>query len=201
LSLRASNPDGSISQTDAPVVLVVPQRQNGVGQSLAIKVRPDGSIDVLQGPAAGEGAGPLSIAGVRYDSSDRLAVAGRAAPKARIQVYIDDKPLGSARADGDGRWHIAPKLKLTSGDHHIRADQLGPDGKVLFRVEITFAPSGAVPADGKVTVEPGNNLWRLARQIYGSGFEYMSIYQANRAQIRDPNLIYPGQVIEIPSLH
>jgi len=201
LSLRATNPDGSVSQTDSPVVLVVPPRQNGVGRSLAVKVRPDGSIDVMQGPEAGEGAGSLSIEGVRYDSKDRLAVAGRATSKAHILVYLDDKSIGNVHADSEGRWHVAPKLRVAGGEHRIRADQIGADGKVLFRVEITFAPTGAIPADGKVTVEPGNSLWRLARQVYGSGFEYMSIYQANRAQIRDPNLIYPGQVIEIPPAH
>jgi LysM repeat protein len=198
LALSASNPDGSTSQTDSPVVLVVPPRQNGKGASLAVKVRPDGSIEVMQGPEAGEGAGSLSISGVRYDSRDRLAVAGRAPAKSRIQVYLDDKPIGRGRTDADGRWHIAPKLALGAGDHHIRADQLGEDGKVVARVEITFSPGGAVPADGKLVVEPGSSLWRIARQVYGTGVEYMAIYQANRAQIRDPNLIYPGQVIEIP---
>jgi len=201
LTLHASNPDGTMTETDAPVVLVVPPRQNGKGQSLAIKVHPDGSIDVMQGPEAGEGAGILSITGVRYDSNDRLAVAGKATAKARIQVYLDDKSIGRTRADGDGRWHIAPKLKLPPGDHHVRADQLGDDGKVQYRVEITFTPGGSIPTDGKVVVEPGNSLWRIARQLYGTGFEYMAIYQANRGQIRDPNLIYPGQVIEVPTGH
>ena len=199
LSLSAANPDGSASQTDSPVVLVVPPRQNGKGASLAVKVRPDGSIDVMQGPEAGEGAGSLSISGVRYDSRDRLAVAGKAPAKARIQLYLDDKPLGRARSDADGSWHIAPKQALSAGEHHIRADQLGDDGKVVARVEIAFTPGGGVPADGKLVVEPGNSLWRIARQIYGSGVEYMAIYQANRDQIRDPNLIYPGQVFEIPT--
>ena len=199
LSLKATNPDGSVTTTDAPVVLVVPPRSNGKGQSLAVKVRPDGSIEVMQGPEAGEGAGALSISGVRYDSSDRLAVAGKAPAKAKIQLYVDDKAVGHTKADENGRWHVAPKVKLASGEHHIRADQIGDDGKVAARAEITFTPGGALPADGKLVVEPGNSLWRIARQVYGTGFEYMTIYQANKEQIRDPNLIYPGQVIEIPT--
>ena len=199
LTLQASNPDGSKSQTDAPVVLVVPERDaNGTGQALAVKVRPDGSIEVLQGPAAGEGAGNLRIDGVRYDSSDRLAVTGHADAKTRVLVYLDDKLVGKARADDEGKWHIAPKTSLHGGDHKIRADELGADGKVAHRVEIAFTPAGDMPTDGKITVTSGANLWRIARRIYGSGFEYMAIYQANKDMIRDPNLIYPGQVIEIP---
>ena len=198
LSLQASNPDGSKSQTDAPVVLVVPERENGTGQALAVKVRPDGSIEVLQGPAAGEGSGPLRIEGVRYDSDDRLAVTGHADAKSRVLVYLDDKLVGRTRADDDGKWHVGPKLNLHGGDHKIRADEIGADGKVAHRVEIAFTPAGDMPSDGKITVTSGANLWRIARRIYGSGFEYMAIYQANKEQIRDPNLIYPGQVIEIP---
>ena len=198
LTLQASNPDGTKSQTDAPVVLVVPERTNGKGESLAVKVRPDGSIEVLQGPAAGEGSGDLHIDGVRYDSSDRLAVTGRANAKARIMVYLDDKLVGRARADEDGKWHVGPKLNLSAGDHKIRADEIGSNGKVEHRVEITFSPSGQMPEDGKITVESGASLWRIARKIYGTGFEYLAIYKANKDQIRDPNLIYPGQVIEIP---
>lgn len=198
LTLQASNPDGTHSQTDAPVVLVVPERTNGKGESLAVKVRPDGSIEVLQGPAAGEGSGDLHIDGVRYDSSDRLAVTGRANAKARIMVYLDDKLVGRARADEDGKWHVGPKLNLPAGDHKIRADEIGSNGKVEHRVEISFSPTGQMPEDGKITVESGASLWRIARKIYGTGFEYMAIYKANKDQIRDPNLIYPGQVIEVP---
>jgi LysM repeat protein len=201
LTLQASNPDGTKSQTDAPVVLVVPERQNGLGQPLAVKVRPDGSVEVLQGMNAGEGAGELSIIGVRYDSHDRLAITGKSPAKARIMVYLDDKPLMHTHADGNGQWHVAPKVTLARGDHRIRADETDGAGRVLHRVEITFTPGGAVPTDGKITVEPGNSLWRLARQIYGTGYEYMAIYQANKAQIRDPNLIYPGQVIDLPAGH
>lgn len=199
LTLHASNPDGTQSQTEAPVVLVVPPRENGKGATLAVKVRPDGSIDVLQGPEAGEGAGGLTIAGVRYDSLGRLAMTGHAPARAHLRLYLDNKLIGRTRADAEGRWSDAPKLALAGNDHHIRADQIGEDGKVLARVEITFSPGGALPGDGRITVEPGNSLWRLARQIYGNGYEYMSIYQANKGQIRDPNLIYPGQIIEIPA--
>ncbi|MCC0057474.1 MAG: LysM peptidoglycan-binding domain-containing protein [Rhodobiaceae bacterium] len=47
-------------------------------------------------------------------------------------------------------------------------------------------------------IERGDNLWRIARRIYGRGIRYTVIYEANRSQIRNPNLIYPGQVFTIP---
>ncbi len=50
-----------------------------------------------------------------------------------------------------------------------------------------------------VVVQPGNSLWRIARRSYGSGWDYTVIYEANREQIRNPDLIYPGQVFALPA--
>ncbi|WP_323013917.1 LysM peptidoglycan-binding domain-containing protein, partial [Devosia sp.] len=49
-------------------------------------------------------------------------------------------------------------------------------------------------ASGKAIIRRGDNLWTIARRVYGEGFKYTTIYQANTGQIRDPDLIYPGQV-------
>jgi nucleoid-associated protein YgaU len=57
-----------------------------------------------------------------------------------------------------------------------------------------------VPAPGRVIIQPGNNLWQISRVIYGRGVEYTVIYQANRDQIRNPNLIYPGQILTTPGV-
>lgn len=57
------------------------------------------------------------------------------------------------------------------------------------------AKAGRVTA---VTVQPGNTLWALARENYGEGIRYVQLFEANRDKIRDPDLIYPGQVFDIP---
>ncbi|HVV91977.1 MAG TPA: LysM peptidoglycan-binding domain-containing protein [Hyphomicrobiales bacterium] len=51
---------------------------------------------------------------------------------------------------------------------------------------------------GTVKVVRGDSLWRISRTIYGHGIRYTVIYAANQDQIRDPDLIYPGQVFVIP---
>jgi hypothetical protein len=55
------------------------------------------------------------------------------------------------------------------------------------------------PRAGKIIIQPGNNLWRLSRVIYGRGTNYTVIYQANREHIRNPDRIYPGQIFTTPS--
>lgn len=58
------------------------------------------------------------------------------------------------------------------------------------------------PADtnaGKTyTVVSGDSLWKIAKQFYGNGAEYTKIYNSNTDKIKNPNLIYPGQVLTIP---
>ena len=47
-------------------------------------------------------------------------------------------------------------------------------------------------------VQPGNSLWRIARRVYGEGVRHTLIFDANQDQIRDPDLIYPGQIFVVP---
>jgi nucleoid-associated protein YgaU len=62
------------------------------------------------------------------------------------------------------------------------------------------SPSAVVvPKIATTTVSRGDSLWRLSHLAYGAGTRYAVIYQANRQQIRNPNLIYPGQVFVVPT--
>jgi nucleoid-associated protein YgaU len=58
--------------------------------------------------------------------------------------------------------------------------------------------SPAPPTVRVVTVQPGNTLWAIARESYGEGPLFVRVFEANRDRIRDPDLIYPGQIFEIP---
>ena len=60
------------------------------------------------------------------------------------------------------------------------------------------APDDIKLTAGQVIVQPGNSLWRIARRTYGEGVRYTIIFLANRDQITEPDLIYPGQVFTLP---
>ncbi|SOB99510.1 LysM peptidoglycan-binding domain-containing protein [Rhodobacter maris] len=60
------------------------------------------------------------------------------------------------------------------------------------------APEPVAPVTRAVTIAAGNTLWAIAREAYGDPYLYVQIFEANRGQIRDPNLIYPGQVFTLP---
>ena len=111
--------------------------------------------------------------------------------------------MGDATADPTGRWAFAPTAKMAPGDHRLRIDQLTATGQVATRIEQPFqraAISAKDIAEGQVVVvQPRQNLWRIARAAYGQGVRYTVIFEANRDQIRDPNLIFPGQVFTVPA--
>jgi LysM repeat protein len=63
--------------------------------------------------------------------------------------------------------------------------------------EVPAAPAPP-PAPVTVTVQPGYTLWGIAKANFGEGVLYVQVFEANRDKIRDPDLIYPGQVFTIP---
>jgi nucleoid-associated protein YgaU len=65
--------------------------------------------------------------------------------------------------------------------------------------DVTNASTVVVPKITTTTVSRGDSLWRISQATYGAGTRYATIYKANREQIRNPNLIYPGQIFVIPN--
>jgi nucleoid-associated protein YgaU len=63
---------------------------------------------------------------------------------------------------------------------------------------VATAAHAVVPEVRAYTVVKGDNLWDLAIKYYGDGLRYADIFSANASQIRDPNLIYIGQIFVVP---
>jgi nucleoid-associated protein YgaU len=58
--------------------------------------------------------------------------------------------------------------------------------------------AGAGPKIATTVVSRGDSLWRISRVTYGAGMRYAVVYKANHDQIRNPNRIYPGQILVLP---
>ena len=79
------------------------------------------------------------------------------------------------------------------------------EAKVTAQVEtqvvaIPAAPVVATVEEGpkRLVIQPGNSLWKLSREVYGKGRMFTIIYEANRDQLKNPNKIYPGQILSAP---
>ena len=159
----------------------------------------------------------MVIDAIGYDTAGRVTVSGRAdpgPPPARLRVYLDNAPVTVATTRADGSFAIDLDA-VAGGDYTLRVDELASDGSVTSRFETPFrredperlaalseaapvAEGGATLSVAAITVQPGYTLWGIASDRYGTGFSYVKIFEANRDKIRDPDLIYPGQVFDLP---
>ncbi|MDD7969921.1 LysM peptidoglycan-binding domain-containing protein [Roseinatronobacter alkalisoli] len=174
---------------------------------MAILMRADGSVQVL-GEAArlpqAESAGNVVVDSVLYDAEGDVALGGRSASAGtEIQIYLDNQPIIRTRAGADGNWQ-ALLAGIERGVYRLRVDELDEAAQVISRAEIPFervTPQIARESDGPqaLIVQPGNTLWAMSEARFGDGRRYMRIFDANRDQIRNPDLIFPGQVFILPT--
>ncbi len=208
LNLVATTTGQAPMESPDKVVVVVPDCRPGQPDSgqvaVAVLTPNKGFSRLLQVPGrAGDKNADkgLGLDTVDYDDHGNLTRSGHAEPGSTVQIYINNQPIGTAKADSTGQWQVALGKKVAPGVYTLRVDQLAETGKVIARIETPFSrakPSDIHVAEGQMVVQPGNSLWRIARHTYGQGMEYTVIYQANKEMISDPNLIYPGQVFTMP---
>ncbi|WP_281855930.1 Ig-like domain-containing protein [Litoreibacter halocynthiae] len=140
---------------------------------------------------------------ITYDAEGEVALAGRGTSQGYVRVYLNDEAVKTTRIAENGAWE-APLPDVDAGVYRLRVDEVDAGGTVTSRVETPFqreAPEIATSAPQTataVTVQPGFTLWAIARDRFGSGEQYVRVYEANRDLIRDPDLIYPGQVFALP---
>jgi len=212
LSLLSSSGNSEPAGSADVVVLVVPQPAKGVAgrpssepprQALALKLpKPGGASILLQKPSGVSSLDQLSVDTIDYNEKGQLLLSGQAKASSRIFAYLDNQFIGRTLAGDDRVWRLKPDRAVSPGIYTLRVDHVGPAGKVISRISMPFSranPQTDMPPEPFVVVQPGNSLWRLASRTYGTGLQFTTIYEANRDQIKDPDLIYPGQVFAIPT--
>ena len=132
------------------------------------------------------------------------------AQSAQADAPSSDAPETAAETVADTGSDTAPDTSVTQVEVTVQAEvaELNPQDEQSSDGE-TVATE-AQPADTAFvlrtpsqtfrvrTVQPGSTLWAIAKESYGAGIEYFKVFEANKERIRDPDLIYPGQVFEIP---
>jgi nucleoid-associated protein YgaU len=199
LTLEASDPANGTKTKSTDTVALAVATPSAAGQ-----VNPSqGTVAVLLPGNANEPAhalqtpngrgGSLSLDTAEYNDKGELMLSGHASPGATLHLYADNQPLATVTADAQGKWSSVSPRPQGQGKIDLRADELAQDGSVAQRIAEPFEPP-----TGQYTVQAGNSLWVIARKAYGKGLHYTVIFGANKEHIRDPNLIYPGQVITLP---
>ena len=155
-----------------------------------------------------EVTGSIALDTITYSEQGEVRLAGRAQTSGtNVQVYLDNAAVAKLDVDEQGRWR-GDIEGINTGIYTLRVDELDQGGQVISRVETPFKRESAETLaratanyDGpikEVTVQEGATLWAIARERYGDPTLYLRVVEANRDSIRDPDLIYPGQVFDLP---
>ncbi|WP_291849255.1 LysM peptidoglycan-binding domain-containing protein [Bradyrhizobium sp.] len=181
-----------------------------------VETEPDGKLHVSgqarPGAAVRLYLNDSFVASVTAGADGRFAVTIKeGATPGRYRVRLDEvEPnSGAVRARAEVPFNI-PDAVVTASVPAQAAAAERPDIASAARqpppAAVATAPPGAgststvvVPKIVTTTVSRGDSLWRLSRDTYGAGTRYAIIYKANREQIRNPNMIYPGQIFVLPT--
>ena len=154
----------------------------------------------------------LALDSIAYDPFGNVTVGGRSSPSGLVRFYVNNEAISAAKTNKEGYWET-DLSDIVPGTYTLRIDQLSLKGDVVSRLESPFkredreklakliAPSTSPARINIVTVQPGNTLWAIARKRYGDGLLYVRVFEANRDKIKDPDLIYPGQLFDLPDLN
>ena len=95
-----------------------------------------------------------------------------------------------------------PALDAASSDlPAVSAETTAPEQSPAAQTpenQVAAVAAPVAPKPVSITVQPGFTLWGIASEQFGDGVLYVQVFEANKDKIRDPNLIYPGQVFVIP---
>ncbi len=202
----------------APTAPEVPE----VPEVPVIANEPNVAPTVLQADAEGvrvvqggpeSGSANVALDAITYDPEGEVQLSGRAIGDGAVQIYIDNEPLTTSAVTQGGNWQIELP-QIDTGIYTLRIDEVDEDGAVVSRLETPFKREerqevAAVLAEETTaegfevavkTVQPGATLWAIAEENLGAGIYYIEVFEANSDLIRDPDLIYPGQIFRMPEI-
>ena len=170
--------------------------EHGYKNSVSLLMTKNGS-KILQSPKLQDG--DLVVSKIDYLSSGRLVVTGKALPRLRVSLTLNDKYIGFARVSDYKNFGLGADVeKLKPGEtYKINIRLHDGEGTTISNIEHSFVmPEMTGDDDTFYTVRRGDCLWIIARNFLRRGILFTMI--AERNSIKNPDLIYPEQKLQIP---
>ena len=142
----------------------------------------------------------LSLDIAEYYDEDGLMLTGRAKPNTKVNLFFSDNFIKESISNNRGVWKMElKKFNFENNNLIITTEIEGQNIKLKKKIfEKKIDPNFIF--EKEVIVKNGNSLWRIARKTLGGGVYYSEIYKSNMKEIENPDLIFPGQVFNIPNL-
>lgn len=170
--------------------------EQGYENSISLLMTKDGS-KILQAPALVDG--DLVVSKIDYLSNGRLIITGNALPRLRVSLTLNDTYLGFARVSDYKHFGLGADVgELKSGESYkINVRLHDGEGTTIANIEHNFVmPMMTGDDDTFYTVRRGDCLWIIARNFLRRGALFTMI--ADRNAIKNPDLIFPKQKLQIP---
>lgn len=128
----------------------------------------------------------------------RVSPSGRLLYDTNMKVSLENYTVTEDATKGpDVTVSITFKQYISYSTKTVTVVKAKPEKKPVVQQKKKRETSSA-PKVKTYTVKSGDCLWNIAKKYYGNGAQYTKIYNANKGKIKNPNLIYPGQVLTIP---
>jgi nucleoid-associated protein YgaU len=201
-----SIPSAGTDQTDTAEAAETPTGE--AEQAPAIVVASSEGVRVVQGGAP-EVQTEVRIDAITYTLEGEVAISGRGRSDRQVQILLNNRPIQLGEIGPEGQWSLELP-DVDPGTYTLTVAQLSPEGEIESRVDTPFlredparvaaSPMRVNEGVSVITVQPGFTLWGIAEANFGDGIAYVQIFQENRENIRDPDLIFPGQIFQLPDL-
>lgn len=128
----------------------------------------------------------------------RVSPSGRLLYDTNMKVSLENYTVTEDATKGpDVTVSITLKQYISYSTKTVTIVKPKPEKKPVVQQKKKRETSSA-PKVKTYTVKSGDCLWNIAKKYYGNGAQYTKIYNANKGKVKNPNLIYPGQVLTIP---
>lgn len=187
--------DPEVKSSDKVFVYI---SEAGAANSISLLMTRDGST-LLQAPAMLQD-NDLTVSKIDYLDTGRIVVTGDGLPRLRVSLELNGKYMGFARVSDHKHFGLGADVgDLTPGqEYELTVRMHDGDGRTIANVLHKFTmPEMTGDDDTYYTVRRGDCLWIIARNFLRRGVLFSII--AERNAIQNPDLIYPKQLLQIPT--
>ena len=196
--LQYKNNLNKSSISDQTVIILVDNESNSVPKVARVFRSDVENIDILNLEKLNDA---ITLDFLSYSPPGLIIMSGRTISNTEIEILKSSEVLGKTKSNENGVWKFIINKNDANEEISIKTTISGETLILTYdeaEIKKRFKNTNFEFYDDRIIVQKGNSLWRIARKTLGGGIFYTEIYKNNLAKIKNPNLIYPGQVFNIP---